>query len=111
MAGFVVIGNLYLLRSFVISFVDQLTMPLWSNEEWRARIGSSWCAIGRPVKGNLSIRCQGKKWGLLPLSSETMLWCRFLMTVTAVVIGFNFFLSLVTRYRKVIRGKMWNTGP
>ena len=24
-------------------------MPLWSNEEWRARIGSSWCAIGRPI--------------------------------------------------------------
>lgn len=25
-------------------------MPLWSNEEWRARIGSSWCALGRPMK-------------------------------------------------------------
>ena len=23
-------------------------MPLWSTEEWRARIGGSWCAIGRP---------------------------------------------------------------
>ena len=24
-------------------------MPLWSVEEWRARIGSSWAALGRPV--------------------------------------------------------------
>ena len=23
-------------------------MPLWSVAEWRARIGGSWCAIGRP---------------------------------------------------------------
>ena len=25
-------------------------MPLASVEEWRARIGSSWCALGRPFK-------------------------------------------------------------
>ena len=25
-------------------------MPLWSNEEWRARIGSSWCALGKPIE-------------------------------------------------------------
>ena len=25
-------------------------MPLWSNEEWKARIGSSWCAMGQPIK-------------------------------------------------------------
>ena len=25
-------------------------MPLGSIEEWRARIGSSWCALGRPFK-------------------------------------------------------------
>ena len=24
-------------------------MPLWSVEEWKARIGSSWAALGRPV--------------------------------------------------------------
>ena len=29
-------------------------MPLWSIGEWRARIGSSWCALGRPFKTNLS---------------------------------------------------------
>ena len=25
------------------------TMPLWSVQEWRARIGTSWCALGRPI--------------------------------------------------------------
>ena len=25
-------------------------MPAWSIAEWRARIGSSWCALGRPFK-------------------------------------------------------------
>ena len=25
-------------------------MPYWSISEWRARIGSSWCALGRPHK-------------------------------------------------------------
>ena len=25
-------------------------MPYWSIGEWRARIGSSWCALGRPFK-------------------------------------------------------------
>ena len=31
-------------------------MPYWSIAEWRARIGSSWCALGRPQKIKSSIR-------------------------------------------------------
>ena len=27
-------------------------MPLWSTEEWKARIGFSWCAVGRPFKSS-----------------------------------------------------------
>lgn len=85
-------------------------MPLWSNEEWRARIGSSWCAIGRPIKDNLSITCQGEECGFVPLSPGTLLWYRFLMTVTAIIMGFDFLLSWVTRCRKVIRGEiLWIT--
>ena len=30
-------------------------MPYWSIAEWRARIGSSWCALGRPYKIKTSI--------------------------------------------------------
>ena len=33
-------------------------MPLWSVQEWRARIGSSWCALGRPIKSKSSY-CRG----------------------------------------------------
>ena len=29
-------------------------MPLWSVQEWRARIGTSWCALGRPVRSKSS---------------------------------------------------------
>ena len=28
-------------------------MPYWSVAEWRAHIGSSWCALGRPIKQSL----------------------------------------------------------
>ena len=28
----------------------EFTMPYWSIAEWRARIGSSRCALGRPIK-------------------------------------------------------------
>ena len=28
-------------------------MPYWSIAEWRARIGSSWCALGRPLKTSI----------------------------------------------------------
>ena len=33
-------------------------MPFWSLEDWRARIGSSWCALG------VSRRPSGKSKGL-----------------------------------------------
>ena len=36
-------------------------MPYWSIAEWRARIGSSWCALGRPVKSKSSYR-RGSGW-------------------------------------------------
>ena len=32
------------------------TMPYWSISEWRARIGSSWSALGRPHRVKSSIR-------------------------------------------------------
>ncbi len=42
-------------------------MPLWSVEEWRARIGSSWAALGRPV--GCSSHCkQRRHYVCCPLS-------------------------------------------
>ena len=39
-----------LLFRFLVDF--SVGMPLWSVEEWRARIGSSWAALGRQA-----VRC------------------------------------------------------
>lgn len=33
-----------------VTAVHLSTMPLSSIQEWRARIGTSWCALGRPIK-------------------------------------------------------------
>ena len=52
-------------------------MPLASNEEWRARIGSSWCALGRPFKRR-SRKCPPSNSGDVQLSSHHLL---FLVTV------------------------------
>ena len=34
-------------------------MPLWSVQEWRARIGSSWCALNRPIRSKSPYRSRG----------------------------------------------------
>ncbi len=53
----------HLLYRFLIS----CGMPLWSVEEWRARIGSSWAALGRPV--GCSSHCkQRRHYVCCPLS-------------------------------------------
>lgn len=35
-------------------------MPLASVQEWRARIGTCWCALGRPIKSQSSRRRREK---------------------------------------------------
>ena len=45
-------------------------MPLASVEEWRARIGSSWCALGRPFKTSKS---SGNYRSFAALSGSAML--------------------------------------
>ena len=42
-------------------------MPYWSIGEWRARIGSSWCALGRPFKMRSPFRGKSHS-GLMRLS-------------------------------------------
>ena len=38
-------------------------MPFWSNEEWRARIGSSWCALGGVKPPGKFTATDGKRIG------------------------------------------------
>ena len=53
-------------------------MPIASNEEWRARIGSSWCALGRPFKRR-NRKCPPSDSGdVVQLSSHQFL---YLMTM------------------------------
>ena len=86
------------------------TMPLWSNEEWRVRIGSSWCATGRSLKCNSSISHQREVLGYLQLSvsAGTMLRCGFLMTVIGIITGYNLLTNLlaswIVRCRRAIKG-------
>ena len=41
-------------QSISDSMTVYIAMPLASVEEWRARIGSCWCALGRPFKTSKS---------------------------------------------------------
>ena len=79
-------------------------MPYWSTAEWRARIGSSWCALGRPHKIKPYIK-HGKKIRKKELS--------FNLVVTVIIIfwtipvGMNIFMdALVTeRHHHRLLGK------
>ena len=67
-------------------------MPLWSNEEWRARIGSSWCALGRFIKskssGNQALGPQ--------LSGETLLLVVSKVVMLALLfIGLRMFIDWI----------------
>ena len=46
-------------------------MPLASVEEWRARVGSCWCALGRPFK--TSIKSSGDYRSFAAVSGSAML--------------------------------------
>ena len=54
-------------------------MPYWSIGEWRARIGSSWWAMGRPFKTRSPFR--GKKQRALPLSQGVTMMLLLIMSI------------------------------
>ena len=73
-------------------------MPLESIQEWRARIGSSWCALGRPMKSKSPHgtrrpkRCRSGGGGMLSCVQDHPV---FVLTVlTALLTGLcNFSLG------------------
>ena len=66
-------------------------MPYWSIGEWRARIGSSWCALGRPFKTRSPFR--GKTQRDLTLSRGVATLFLLIMSI-----GINLWLhTLVAR--------------
>ena len=48
-------------------------MPYWSITEWRAHIGSSWCALGRPFKTRSPFRGKVPRGLTLSQGLTTML--------------------------------------
>ena len=59
-------------------------MPLWSIAEWRARIGSSWCALGRPFKSMSSLRYRtGKLQGVSTLNQVVTTMILLIMLIGA----------------------------
>ena len=60
-------------------------MPYWSIAEWRARIGSSWCALGRPHKINSAVR-----YGARIVKKElTLNQIATLLILLIIIVGVN----------------------
>ena len=67
-------------------------MPLWSIGEWRARIGSSWCALGRPFKTRSPFRGGGGGRVLRALTQSDVVT---MIIMLMVFIGINFGLRML----------------
>ena len=61
-------------------------MPLWNNEEWRARIGSCWCVLGGPGKSKSSENYQSYD-PVLVLSGRTLLQAVHVLLVLVFIQG------------------------
>ena len=89
-----------------LSRLQTVTMPLWSNEEWKARIGSSWCAIGRSIKCKSSVS-HGS--GTLQLSGGTMLQVVsmvMMMILMAIITGIDTIKNQLTGCRRALQGRL-----
>ena len=79
-------------------------MPLWSNEEWRARIGSSWCALGRPFKADKS---SGNNQSLSSsvLSGRAMLQAVYVLMAMILVQGVKSINGCINKCRGQIKSE------
>ena len=75
-------------------------MPLWSNEEWRARIGSSWCALGRPFNTRFA-RCRDTSRGMLTLHQVDIMMVIMMMLLIAGNLG----LAATQAHHKMLLSK------
>ena len=75
-------------------------MPQWSVAEWRARIGGSWLAIGRPIKSKSSSPCGGAGCMQRVLTMNRVVT---MMSLTLVLIGVNLLLRALLVNRGDLR--------
>ena len=76
---------MYLCLSVQTLLVADFTMPLWSVEEWRARIGSCWCALGRPFNTRFT-RNRGKSRRVLTLHQLLTMVIMLMLLIVANLI-------------------------
>lgn len=67
---------------FFLVCIGKTDMPLWSVEEWRARIGSCWCTLGRPFNTR-STRSGGKSQRVLTLHQVTTMVIAMMLLIAA----------------------------
>ena len=81
-------------------------MPLWSVEEWRACIGSSWCVLGRPAKYKSSVSHGGGGSGTQQLSAGTVLHVVGVIKLRLVVVNLRIkdIKSHIIECQRVIQG-------
>ena len=82
-------------------------MPLWSNEEWRAHIGSSWCVLGRHIKCKSSVSLRGGGSGSLQLSGGTLLQTVsmvMMLILMAVIKGIEIIKSQIIGCQRILQG-------
>ena len=83
-------------------------MPLWSNEEWRAHIGLSWCVLGRPIKCKSSVSLRGGGSGSLQLSGGTVLQAvsmvMRLRILMAIIKGIKVIKSQIIGCQSILQG-------
>ena len=75
-------------------------MPQWSVAEWRARIGGSWLAIGRPIKSKSSSSSGGAGCMQRVLTMNRVVT---MMSLTLVLIGVNLLLRALLVNRGDLR--------
>ena len=78
-------------------------MPLANVEEWRARIGSSWCALGRPFKTSKS---PGNYRSLAALSGSAMLQAVYALIAMVLVHTRDAAVVFVRGAKSVINGRV-----
>ena len=81
-------------------------MPLGSIAEWRARIGSSWCALGRPFKTRSPFRHAGAGRLQTPLTLNQVVT---MMMTLIIFTAINLTVRTVwtTGHYRAYLGKSW----
>ena len=86
-------------------------MPAWSIAEWRARIGSSWCALGRPFKTRSPFRNGSRRQRVFTLN-QMVTFIFLLMMLIVLNVGLRSLvrgghhLYFLSEY--IIATRIWN---